>query len=114
MPYCFACGKEIYLIQRYMKIQDCICESCKASFSVLEKGQVDEKEMQKAYREYQRNYYLTMKPGMPYKEVVNRMLAQKKYFQKTYSGKMYHPKLRDREPWSTLVAEIRHEKEEFE
>lgn len=104
MPYCFACGKEIYLIQRYMKIQDCICENCKASFSVLEKGQVDEKEMERAYWEYQKNYYLTMKPGMPYKEVVNRMLAQKTYSQKTYSGKMYHPNQRNREPWSTLVA----------
>ena len=99
MPYCFTCGREIYLIQRYMEIQDCICENCKASFSVLEKGKVNEKEMERAYREYQRSYYLTMKPGMPYKEVVNRMLAKK-----TYSGKMFHPNTRNREPWSTLVA----------
>lgn len=99
MPFCFNCGKEIYLIKRYINVKDCTCESCKASFSVLEKGQVDEKEMERAYREYQKNYYLTMKPGMPYKEVVNRMLAQK-----TYSGKMHHPKHRNREPWSTLVA----------
>lgn len=104
MPYCFTCGKEIYLIQRYIKIQDCICESCKASFSVLEKGQVDEKELQRAYREYQKDYYLTMKPGMTYKQVVNKMLAQKRYSQKTYSGKMHHPKCRDWEPRSTLVV----------
>jgi len=99
MPYCFTCGKEIYLIQRHMKIQDCICENCKSNFSVLEKGQVDEKEMERAYREYQRNYYLAMEPGLTYRQVVNRMLAQK-----TYSGKMHHPKHRDREPGSTLVA----------
>jgi len=104
MPYCFTCGKEIYLIQRHMKIQDCICENCKASFSVLEKGQVGEKEVERAYREYQKNYYLTMKPGMAYKEVVNRMLAQKAY---QSSIIMFHPDERDREPWSTLVAEIR-------
>ena len=106
MPYCFTCGKEIYLIQRYMKIQDCICENCKSNFSVLEKGQVDEKEMDRAYREYQKNYYLAMEPGLTYRQVVNRMLTQK-----VYSGKMHHPKHRNREPWSTLVAEVRHGKE---
>ena len=82
-----------------MKVQDCICESCKSNFSVLEKGQVDEKEMDRAYREYQKNYYLAMEPGLTYRQVVNRMLTQK-----VYSGKMHHPKHRNREPWSTLVA----------
>ena len=94
MPYCFTCGKEIYLIQRYMNVQDCVCESCKASFSVLEKGQVDEKEMERAYREYQKNYYLTMKPGLPYKEVVNRTLAQRAYKSNII---MFHPDERDRD-----------------
>ena len=40
--------------------------------------------------------------------MVNRMLAQKAY---QSSITMFHPDERDREPWSTLVAEIRHGKD---
>jgi len=110
MPYCFYCGSEIYLVLPYHKIKDCYCEKCQGNFSALPKGQVSQKEMDRAQRDFQKDYFENMKPGMPYKEVVNRMLAQKTYSQKTYSGKMHHPKHRNREPWSTLVAEIRTER----
>ena len=106
MPYCFYCGSKIYLVLPYYKIRDCYCEKCQGNFSALPKGQVSQKEIDRAQRDFQKDYYLIMKPGMPYKEVVNRMLAQK-----AYSGKMYHPNQRNREPWSTIVAEIQHGKE---
>ena len=99
MPYCYYCGSEIYLVLPYYKIRDCYCEKCQGNFSALPKGQVSQKEMDRAQRDFQKDYFENMGPGMPYKEVVNRMLAQK-----TYSGKMHHPKYRNREPWSTLVA----------
>ena len=108
MPYCFYCGKEIYLILPFLRTKDCYCEHCRGHISVIPQGRVSEEELDRAKREFQRNYVFNMKPGMAYKEVVNRMLAQKAYKSNII---MFHPDERDREPWSTLVAEIRHRKD---
>lgn len=102
MPYCFYCGSEIYIVLPYCKTRDCYCEKCQGNFSALPKGQVSQKEMDRVQRDFQKDYFENMEPGLTYRQVVNRMLAQK-----AYSGKMYHPNQRNREPWSTLVVEIR-------
>jgi len=73
MPYCFNCGEEIYLITKYLKVKDCYCEKCRANFSILEKGKASENELNRAYNDYQRNYYLNMKPGKTYRQIVGEM-----------------------------------------
>ena len=101
MPYCFYCGKEIYLIVPFLRTKDCYCEHCQGHISVIPQGRASEEELDRAKREFQRNYVFNMKPGMAYKEVVNRMLDQKAYQSNII---MFHPDERDREPWSTLVT----------
>ena len=62
-----------------MNVKDCTCENCKANFSVLEKGQVNQKDLDRAYNEYQHNYFLTMKPGKTYRQIVGEMLKKEAY-----------------------------------
>ena len=58
--------------------------------------------MDRVQRDFQKDYFENMELGLTYRQVVNRMLAQKG--KKKYSIRMFHPDERDREPWSTLVA----------
>lgn len=94
MPYCFYCGSEIYLVLPYYKIRDCYCEKCQGNFSTLPKGQVSQKEMDRAQRDFQKDYFENMEPGLTYRQVVDRILAQKAYKSNII---MFHPDERDRD-----------------
>lgn len=94
MPYCFYCGEEIYIILPFLRTKDCYCEKCKRITTVVTHRKTNEAELDRAKRDYQRNYFLNMQPGLPYEEVVNRMLAQRAY---QSSIIMFHPDERDRD-----------------
>ena len=94
MAYCFYCGEEIYIILPFLRTKDCYCEKCKRITTVVTHRKTNEAELDKARREYQKNYFLHMKPGMSYEQVVDRILAQKAYKSNII---MFHPDERDRD-----------------
>ena len=106
MPYCYYCGSEIYLVLPFLRTKDCYCEHCQGHISVIPQGRANEEELDRAKRDYQRNYFLNMQPGLPYEEVVNRMLAQRAY---QSSIIMFHPDDRDREHKLICASEYKKE-----
>lgn len=58
MPYCFYCGEEIYIILPFLRTKDCYCEKCKRITTVVTHRKTNEAELDKARREYQKNYFL--------------------------------------------------------
>ena|SRR5690554_5115837 len=79
MPYCFFCGKELYLVNPILSVQDCICENCKRTFSIKDNGPVSEKELNRARREFQYNFEDNVKGIEPVKQTIARMNAKSKY-----------------------------------
>ena len=91
MPYCYNCGEEIYLIEQVLTVKDCICDNCKINFSILEKGEVSQNQLDKAYNDYQHNYFENMKPFQSFRKTVGKMQAKKNY----NSVKLRNPASRD-------------------
>lgn len=107
MAYCYYCGAELYLVLPYLKTQECYCEKCMGYTKVLPGGKVSKKELERAWRDFQKEYYENMSPGLSYRQVVNRMLAQKG--KKKYNIRMFHPDDRDREHKLICVSEYKKE-----
>src|SRR5690554_1244829 len=107
MPYCYYCGAELYLVLPYMKVNECYCEKCMNYSKVLPGGKINEKELERAQRDFQKEYYENMGPGLSYREVVSRMLARqgKKY----YRVRMFNPMERDREHKLICASEYKKE-----